>query len=80
MTAIQFHLRPSTHSELPEIAALLSEGLSFDGLVFVQTAEELAEEFDGTYCDLEHDVIVAEHDSHIIGVGYTIFLPSETKE
>ena len=80
MTAIQFQLRQATPSDLTEIAALLSEGLSFDGLVFVQTAEELAEEFDGTYCDLDHDVIVAEHDSHIIGVGYTIFLPSETKE
>jgi ribosomal protein S18 acetylase RimI-like enzyme len=80
MTAIQFQLRRATHSDLPEIAALLSEGLSFDGLVFVQTAEELAEEFDGTYCDLDHDVMVAEHESRIIGVGYTIFLPSETKE
>jgi N-acetylglutamate synthase-like GNAT family acetyltransferase len=80
MSSIQFQLRPATHSDLQEIAALLSEGLSFDGLVFVQTAEELAEEFDGTYCDLDHDVMVAEHESRIIGVGYTIFLPSETKE
>jgi N-acetylglutamate synthase-like GNAT family acetyltransferase len=80
MTAIQFQLRQATTSDLPEIAALLSEGLSFDGLVFVQTAEELAEEFDGTYCSLDHDVIVATHESRIIGVGYTIFLPSETKE
>ena len=80
MSAFQFQLRRANHSDLPEIAALLSEGLSFDGLVFVQTAEELAEEFDGTYCDLDHDVMVAEHESRIIGVGYTIFLPSETKE
>jgi len=80
MTAIQFQLRQATHSDLPEIAALLSEGLSFDGLVFVQTAEELAEEFDGTYCSLDQDVIVAIYESSIIGVGYTIFLPSETKE
>jgi mycothiol synthase len=80
MTAFQFQLRQATRSDLPEIAALLSEGLSFDGLVFVQTAEELAEEFDGTYCSLEHDVIVAIYESSIIGVGYTIFLPSETKE
>lgn len=80
MTAFQFQLRQATHSDLPEIAALLSEGLSFDGLVFVQTAEELAEEFDGTYCDLDQDVIVAIYESSIIGVGYTIFLPSETKE
>ena len=42
MSAIQFQLRKATHSDLPEIAALLSEGMSFDGLVFVQTAEELA--------------------------------------
>ena len=73
MTAIQFQLRRATHSDLPAIAALISEGLSFDGLIFVQTAEELAEEFDGTYCDLDHDVMIAEHESHIIGVGYTIF-------
>lgn len=80
MTAIQFRLRQATSSDLPEIATLLSEGLSFDGFVFVQTADELAEEFDGTYCSLDHDVIVAIHESSIIGVGYTIFLPSETKE
>ena len=80
MTAFQFQLRQATSTDLPEIAALLSEGLSFDGLVFVQTADELAEEFDGTYCSLDHDVIVAIHESSIIGLGYTIFLPSETKE
>jgi len=80
MTAFQFQLRQATRSDLPEIAALLSEGLSFDGLIFVQTAEELAEEFDGTYCSLNHDVIVAIYESSIIGVGYTIFLPSEIKE
>jgi len=80
MTAIDFQLRNATQSDLEAIANLLSEGLSFDGLVFVQTAEELAEEFDGTYCSLDQDVIVAVHESSIIGVGYTIFLPSETKE
>lgn len=77
---LRFQLRQATHSDLEEIAALLSEGLSFDGLVFVQTAEELAEEFDGTYCNLKQDVIVAIHESGIIGIGYTIFLPSESKE
>jgi len=80
MTAIDFQLRNATQSDLEAIANLLSEGLSFDGLVFVQTAEELAEEFDGTYCSLDQDVIVAVQESSIIGVGYTIFLPSETKE
>ena len=78
--ALDIHLRSALSADLPAIAALLSEGLSFDGHVFVQTAEELAEEFDGTYCSLEQDVIVAEHASQIIGVGYTIYLPSETKE
>lgn len=80
MTANQFQLRQATHSDLPEIAALLTEGLSFDGLTIVQTAEELEEEFGGPYCFLEQDVMVAEYESHIIGVGYTYFLPSETKE
>lgn len=80
MTAIQFQLRQATNSDLPEIAALISEGLSFDGLTIVQTAEELEEEFGGPYCFLDQDVLVAEHESHIIGVGYTYFLPSETKE
>lgn len=75
-----FQLRKATEADLAEIAALLSEGLSFDGLTFVQTAEELAEEFDGTYCTINDDVVVASTDSSIIGVGYTIFLPSETKE
>lgn len=80
MSVIQFHLRRANHADLPEIAALLSEGLSYDGLVFVQSAKELEEEVSGPYCYLEHDLIVAEHGSHIVGVGYTIFLPSETKE
>jgi len=80
MSAIQFQLRQATHLDLPKIAALLSEGFSFDGHVIVQTAEELAEEFDGTYCSLERDVLVAEYASQIVGVGYTIYLPSETKE
>ena len=80
MTAIQFQLRQATHSDLPEIAALISEGLSFDGLTIVQTAEELEEDWGGPYCFLDQDVMVAEHESHIIGVGYTYFLPSETKE
>ncbi len=80
MSAIQFQLRQATHSDLPEIAALISEGMSFDGLTIVQTAEELEEEFGGPYCFLDQDVMVAEHESHVIGVGYTYFLPSETKE
>ncbi len=80
MSAFQFQLRQATHSDLPEIAALISEGLSFDGLTIVQTAEELEEEFGGPYCFLDQDVMVAEYESRIIGVGYTYFLPSETKE
>ena len=80
MTAIDFQLRNATQSDLEAIAHLLSEGFSFDGHVIVQTAEELAEEFDGTYCTLEQDVLVAEYASQIIGVGYTIYLPSDTKE
>ena len=80
MAAVQFQLRQATHSDLPEIAALISEGLSFDGLTIVQTVEELEEEFGGPYCFLDQDVMVAEHESHIIGVGYTYFLPSDVKE
>lgn len=80
MSVLNFRLRSATPADLESIASLLSEGLSFDGLEFVQTAQELAEEFDGTYCNIDHDVIVAVYDNNIIGVGYTIFLPSETKE
>ena len=80
MAAIQFQLRQATHADLPEIAALISEGLSFDGLTIVQTVEELEEEFGGPYCFLDQDVMVAKHESHIIGVGYTYFLPSDVKE
>ena len=61
MPAIDFQLRNATSSDLEAIAELLSEGFSFDGHVIVQSAEELAEEFDGTYCSLGQDVIVAEH-------------------
>ena len=48
MTAFQFQLRQATPSDLPEIAALLSEGLSFDGLVFGQTVDEPSKQLDGT--------------------------------
>ena len=80
MAAIQFQLHQATHADLPEIATLISEGLSFDGLTIVQTVEELEEEFGGPYCFLDQDVMVARHESHIIGVGYTYFLPSDVKE
>ena len=53
---------------------------TFDGLVLVQSHEELEEELSGPYCHLENDVIVVEKNSEIVGIGYTIFLPSETKE
>ena len=74
MASIQIQLRQATRSDLPKIAELISEGLSFDGLTIVQTTEELEEEFGGPYCFLDQDVMVAEHESNIIGVGYTYFL------
>ena len=46
----------------------------------MQTAKELEEEFSGDNCRLDHDVMVVDVSSKIVGLAYTIFLPSETKE
>lgn len=76
----QISTRHPNKADLAKMANLLTRVFTFDGLVLVQSHEELEEEFSGPYCHLENDVIVVEQNSEIIGIGYTIFLPSETRE
>ena len=76
----QISIRHPNKADLAKMATLLTKVFTFDGLVIVQSHEELEEELSGPYCHLENDVIVVEKNSKIVGIGYTIFLPSETKE
>ena len=46
----------------------------------MQTANELEEEFVAPCCTIENDVMVAQLEGKLIGVAYTYFLPSESKE
>jgi mycothiol synthase len=76
----QISIRHPNKADLAKMATLLTKVFTFDGLVIVQSHEELEEELSGPYCHLENDVIIVEKNSEIVGIGYTIFLPSETKE
>ncbi|MEY3070679.1 MAG: hypothetical protein RL473_786 [Actinomycetota bacterium] len=76
----QISIRHPNKADLAKMATLLTKVFTFDGLVIVQSHEELEEELSGPYCHLENDVIIVEKNSQIVGIGYTIFLPSETKE
>lgn len=80
MDGKQISLRHPNKADLAKMATLFTKMFTFDGLVIVQSREELEEEMSGPYCYLEADVIVAEIDSEIVGITYTYFLPSETKE
>ena len=76
----QISIRHPNKADLAKMATFFTKVFTFDGLVIVQSHEELEEELSGPYCHLENDVIVVEKNSKIVGIGYTIFLPSETKE
>ena len=73
-------LRPATKLDLENIANLLTAVFSYDGIPIVQTATELEEEFVAPCCTIENDVMVAQLEGKLIGVAYTYFLPSESKE
>lgn len=77
---LQHSLRHATSADLPSLAELLTNVFTHDQIPLVQTAKELEEEFSGDNCRLDHDVMVVEVSSKIVGLAYTIFLPSETKE
>lgn len=73
-------MRAAQLSDMASIANLLTAVFAYDGIPIVQTVEELAEEFAEPCCVFANDVMVVEHASTIVGVAYTYFLPSESKE
>ena len=77
---MQHSLRHATSADLLSLAELLTNVFTHDQVPIVQTAKELEEEFSGDNCRLDHDVMVVEVSSKIVGLAYTIYLPSETKE
>ena len=77
---MQHKLRHATSADLPALAELLTKIFTHDQIPIVQTAEELEEEFSTESSRLDHDVMVVEINSKIVGLAYTVFLPSEIKE
>jgi len=76
----QYNMRAAQLSDMASIASLLTAVFAHDGIPIVQTVEELTEEFAGPCCVFANDVMVVECSSAIVGVVYTYFLPSESKE
>jgi len=76
----QYNMRTAQLDDMASIASLLTAVFSYDGIPIVQTVEELSEEFAGPCCFIANDVMVVECASGIVGVIYTYFFPSETKE
>jgi len=77
---MQHKLRHATSADLPALAELLTKIFTHDQIPIVQTAEELEEDFATESSRLDHDVMVVEINSKIVGLAYTVFLPSEIKE
>lgn len=73
-------MRAAQLDDMASIASLLTAVFAHDGIPIVQTVEELSEEFAGPCCVFTDDVMVVENASDIVGVVYTYFLPSESKE
>lgn len=76
----EFTMRVARSSDMESIAGLLTAVFGYDGIPIVQTAGELEEEFIAPSCTIENDVKVVELEGRIIGVTYTYFLSSESKE
>ncbi|MFM8451978.1 MAG: N-acetyltransferase family protein, partial [Acidimicrobiaceae bacterium] len=77
---LQHSLRHATAADLPALADLLTNVFTHDQIPIVQTAEELEEDFATESSRLDQDVMVIEIGAKIVGLAYTVFLPSETKE
>ena len=73
-------MRAAQIEDLESIAGLLTAVFGYDGIPIVQTAVELEEEFVAPCCTIENDVMVVQLEEKIIGVAWTYFLPSESKE
>ena len=76
----QYNMRAAQFEDLESIAGLLTAVFGYDGIPIVQTAVELKEDFVAPSCIIENDVKVVEQEGKLIGVTYTYFLPSESKE
>ena len=76
----QYNMRAARIEDLESIAGLLTAVFGHDGIPIVQTAVELEEEFVAPSCTIENDVMVVQLEEKLIGVTYTYFLPSESKE
>ena len=76
----QYSMRVAQSVDIANIAGLLTAVFGHDGIPIVQTATELEEEFVAPCCTIENDVMVAQLEGKLIGVAYTYFLPSESKE
>jgi len=76
----QYNMRAAQIEDLESIAGLLTAVFGYDGIPIVQTAAELEEEFVAPCCTIEKDVMVVQLEGKLIGVAYTYFLPSESKE
>ena len=75
-----FNMRAAQSADIANIAGLLTAVFGHDGIPIVQTAVELEEEFVAPSCTIENDVKVVELEGSIVGVTYTYFLASESKE
>jgi ribosomal protein S18 acetylase RimI-like enzyme len=75
-----FNMRAAQSADLENIAGLLNAVFAYDGIPIVQTVVELEEEFVAPSCTIENDVKVVELEGKLIGVTWTYFLPSESKE
>jgi len=76
----QYNVRATRIEDLESIAGLLTAVFGHDGIPIVQTAAELEEEFVAPCCTMEDDVMVVQLEEKLVGVAYTYFLPSESKE
>ena len=76
----QYNMRAAQFEDLESIAGLLTTVFGHDGIPIVQTAIELEEEFVAPCCTIDNDVMVAQQEGKLIGVAYTYFIPSESKE
>ena len=75
-----FNMRAAQSADIANIAGLLNEVFAYDGIPIVQTVVELEEEFVAPSCTIENDLKVVQLDEKLIGVTWTYFLPSESKE
>ena len=70
--------RPAVEADLPALAALFNDSNQADGIAQVVEVGELGEELSGERTSMATDTRVAVAGDAVVGVAYTIYLPSET--